>query len=261
MGGPMLAAMLRAGLDVRGYDIRPLDEFGALAAHMTRDLDAFATDLDVVFTVVRDIAETEALLFGQSGLLTAARELKILVICSTLSPRFIDGLRARVPDHIALVDAPMSGAEVAAREARLSFMLGGNADDIARLKPFLQAMGAHFHVMGAYGAGMKAKVLNNLLAAASTVMTRQVLDWASEFELDAEKLLALIDTSSGQNWFASGFEQIEFAKTGYRPENTLGILRKDVLSALDAAPKGRDQRLGALLAEMIEALAPYPSSK
>ncbi|MEL6685810.1 MAG: NAD(P)-dependent oxidoreductase, partial [Pseudomonadota bacterium] len=53
---------------------------------------------------------------------------------------------------------------------------------------------------------------------------------------DEDKLLALINTASGQNWLASGFEEIEFARDGYDAENTIGILVKDVASALDIAP-------------------------
>lgn len=261
MGGPMLAAMAKAGLDVVGYDIRPLAEFGSLARLMRSDPAEFAADIAVLFTVVRDIKETETLLFGATGLLDLSPNLELLVICSTLSPRYLDSLRDRVLSQIALVDAPMSGAEVAAKEGRLSFMLGGDAKDLARLEPYLQAMGAFFHKMGAFGSGMKAKVLNNLLAASSTVMTRQVLDWAVEFDLDPQRLLALIDTSSGQNWFASGFEEIEFAKAGFEAQNTLGILQKDVASALDAAPQDADKRLGLLLAELIGGLTPYTSSK
>ncbi len=127
----------------------------------------------------------------------------------------------------------MSGAQVKADAGTLTFMTGGPADQVA---PLLKAMGTHVHDMGAFGAGMTAKVLNNLLAASNTAMTRLVLDWADAEGVDEARLLALINTASGQNWLASGFNEIEFARDGYEPDNTIGILDKDVASALDIAP-------------------------
>ena len=103
---------------------------------------------------------------------------------------------------------------------------------------------------------MSAKVLNNLLAASNTVMTRLVLDWAKTRGLNEQALLALIAASSGQNWFASSFQSIEFARDGYAPDNTIGILKKDVQSAVDTAPDGADARLLHLLIELIGAMPP-----
>ncbi len=258
MGAPMLGALLRAGCEARGLDIRPVSEFGALSAHLTTDVAGFGAGLKTAITVVRDIAQTDALLFGPEGLLAHAPGLEILIISSTLSPRYVLGLRDRVPDRIALIDAPMSGAEVKAKSASLSFMTGGDDTALDLCAPLFEAMGAHTHRMGKYGAGMQAKVLNNLLAGSNTVMTRLVLDWADQAGLDEAGLLALINTSSGQNWLASGFDEIEFARKGYDPGNTLGILKKDVESALDAAPEGADTNLPKLLAQMVGQLKPRP---
>ena len=110
--------------------------------------------------------------------------------------------------------------------------------------------------MGEFGAGMQAKVLNNLLAASNTAMTRLVLDWADEAGLEVSALLDLIHTSSGQNWFASGFNSIEFARDGHAPDNTIAILVKDIASALDAAPEGADTTLPETVQRSIAALKP-----
>jgi len=117
-------------------------------------------------------------------------------------------------------------------------------------------MGKHFHRMGPFGSGMQAKVLNNLLAASNTAITRLVLDWADNAGLDETALLELIHTSSGQNWFASGFEQIEFARDGLEEDNTIAILVKDVESALDAAPERADTALPRLVQSALKGLKP-----
>jgi len=122
-------------------------------------------------------------------------------------------------------------------------MLGGDDVEIDSHWPLFKAMGQDIHRMGAFGAGMTAKVLNNLLAAGSTAMTRLVLDWADASGVEEGKLLALIHSASGQNWFASGFDEIEFARDGFADGNSIGILVKDVGAALDNAPKGADTTL------------------
>ena len=228
MGFGMLANLRKAGLDAKGFDVRPIDG-------VEIDVNTFTRNLTTVFTVVRDTAETDALLFDTQGLVRKAEKLQRIVISSTLSPKYVKGLRARVPDSVTLIDAPMSGAQVKADAGTLTFMTGGPTTEVM---PALRAMGREIHDMGAFGAGMTAKVLNNLLAASNTAMTRLALDWADAEGVAEERLLALIGTASGQNWFASGFDEIEFARDGYAVDNSIGILFKDVASALDIAPNG-----------------------
>jgi 3-hydroxyisobutyrate dehydrogenase-like beta-hydroxyacid dehydrogenase len=242
MGAPMLAALHAAGFEAHGFDVRAPVEFGDLAPSMTNDPKDFSTGLETLITVVRDISQTNDVLFDTQGF-TTSPTLRRIIISSTLSPRYVVGLRAKIPEHITLIDAPMSGAQVAAKQARLSFMLGGTDADLDAAQPLFDAMGAHFHRMGPYGNGMQAKVLNNLLAASSTAMTRLVLDWAGQSGLDQQALLNLMGTSSGQNWFASGFDEIEFSRDGWHPDNTIAIIVKDIQSALDSAPEGADTAL------------------
>lgn len=251
MGAPMLDALRDGTGNAMGFDVCNRGH-----AHVTQDVDVFGRDLETLFTVVRDARETDALLFGAQNLLELAPNLSRIFICSTLSPRFMAELRACIPERITLIDAPMSGAQVAAQNRSLSFMLGGDTADIDDAIPLLALMGKHFHHMGPFGSGMQAKVLNNLLAASHTAMTRLVLDWADAAGLDTDKLLNLIATSSGQNWLASGFETIEFAKHGFAGDNSIGILVKDVAAALDAAPKGADLSLPQTVQNTIRTLKP-----
>jgi 3-hydroxyisobutyrate dehydrogenase-like beta-hydroxyacid dehydrogenase len=187
------------------------------------------------------------LLFRCQAILSHAGRLRRLVVSSTLSPRYVTGLAGRLPPGVALVDAPMSGAQVAAEEARLSFMLGGAPRDLDALEPAFRAMGKKLHRMGPPGAGMTAKVLNNFVAASSVAATRWALARAGEAGVERDRLLALMHDSSGQTWFGSNFDRIEFACDGYDPQNTIGILEKDVESCLDAV----DPELRAGLPEAI----------
>ena len=256
MGLPMAKALRDAGFDVQGFDVRPMAEFGGFQTSMAINPADFAKDLTTLFTVVRDQQQTDDVLFNDQNLIAKADKLTHIVISSTLSPKYVRELRDRIPRHINLIDAPMSGAAIAAKEKRLSFMLGGEPVDITHIQPYLNAMGKHFHVMGGFGAGMAAKVLNNMLAASSTVATRLVLDWADELGIKESRLLDLMHTSSGQTWFGSHFNDIEFARDGFDPENTIGILKKDVEAAIDGAPENADLNLPLTLIAMIEKLTP-----
>lgn len=245
MGMGMLRNLQRARFDAHGFDIRPLPGVGI-------DPAAFADGLETLLTVVRDSDETDALLFEDQAIIERAPDLQTILICSTLSPHYVKLLRDKVPTRITLVDAPMSGAQVRADAGTLTFMTGG---DTTAVLPLLRAMGQDIHDMGDYGAGMTAKVLNNLLAASHTAMTRLVLDWADAAGVDERRLLNLIQTASGQNWFASGFDDIEFARDGYATDNTIGILVKDVEAALDMAPDA-DTALPQTIQSTIRNLVP-----
>lgn len=253
MGLPMLQRLQAAGFDARGFDLRDVG--------VGRDVARFADGLQTLITVVRDTDETDAVLFDDQALITLAPDLRTVIISSTLSPRYVRALRSRIPSHIALIDAPMSGAQVRAKAGTLAFMLGGEERELDAAMPLFAAMGRDIHRMGAYGAGMTAKVLNNLLAASSTAMTRLVLDWADAQGVDEGKLLALIHSASGQNWLASGFDDIEFARDGYAVDNTIGILVKDVAAALDIAPAGADRILPETVKDAISKLRPRPKTK
>lgn len=252
MGGPMLDQLRHAGFDARGFDT-------VVGRGDNAGLDAFADGLTTLITVVRDTDQTDDVLFGSQNL-CACPTLQSVIVSSTLSPKYVTGLRNRVPAHIALIDAPMSGAQVKAAAGTLSFMIGGAPNDITAHMPLFEAMGQDFHIMGSYGAGMSAKVLNNLLAASHTAMTRTVLDWADAAGIAEQRLLDLIHTSSGQNWLASGFNEIEFARDGYSDENSIGILVKDVAAGLDMAPTNADTALPETVQAVLAKLTPRSTS-
>jgi len=88
--------------------------------------------------------------------------------------------------------------------------------------------------MGPTSMGMTAKVLNNYCAATSVVATHRVLGMARALQFDQRALLNVMKVSSGSNWFADRIAQIDWAGEGYSASNTIGIVEKDVQSALDA---------------------------
>lgn len=258
MGLPMARAIRRADIKVYGFDIRPAAEFGDFAENMIVDPAEFAQTCDILFTVVRDSDQTDALLFDDQALLKIPNKFTTLIISSTLSPTYLDSVKARAPTGLTLIDAPMSGAAVAADEAHLSFMLGGDDDALDELQPLLYAMGTRFHRMGPFGSGMTAKVLNNYVAAASVIVNRQVFLWADQLGIDRERLRALMHDSSGQSWFGSKYNKIEFARDGYDSDNSIGILKKDVECCIDCVKGDASEMLNAAILDRLANMKPDP---
>ncbi len=234
MGLPMAENLLLADFDVWSFDINPVAASSNLKKRMIGDAAAFAAKVDTVISVVRDIGETNALLFDDQAILAGAEHPKTVILSSTLSPRYIREVADRVPDGVTVIDAPMSGAPYRARDGSLTFMVGGNADAVQLLMPAFEAMSEIVHHLGPVGAGAACKVANNLCAAAGVVAVRRAIKAAAGYGIDAPKLLDVMCTSSGATWYGDNLQKIDWAGEGYDPANTMGILEKDVKSFIDA---------------------------
>ena len=156
-------------------------------------------------------------------------------------------------------DAPMSGAPVAAHERTPSFMLGGADDDIDAVMPLVRAMGSTHHRLGPLGTGMRVKVLNNSVAAASVVAVRRALAEAARAGIDEAVLLEVMRGSSGATWFGDAFERVSRAREGHAPGNTMGILVKDVRAGIESADREPDGWDAALIAAL-STMAPMASA-
>ncbi len=255
MGLPMLQTLLANNIKVKGYDIRHQDDFHSIKEHFMESKSEFIKQSEIIFSIVRDEGQTLELCEGKNGLFSV-RDKKIIVICSTLSPKFIVNLKRKAPVNIELLDAPMSGASIAAKEARLTFMVGSTKKQFEYISPLLFFMGTNVFHLGEFGSGMAIKVLNNFVTASTVVSVRKVIYQARRMNIDVDNLLKTIDCSSGQNWFSSNRATIEWFEEIYEEDNTIGILEKDVRAYLDSYENSSDNINGdrhfsdAVLAEL-----------
>lgn len=246
MGLPMAKALVRAGFSVHGYDIRPIMEFGDFQSRMMPSSDEFGASIDILISVVRDARQTLDLYFDDQAVFRQSIYPKTCLVASTLSPRFLHEIKELLPEDVLLIDIPMSGAPIAAEEARLSFMIGADKETAAPIYPLLDAMGQDLHFLGGFSQGMACKVLNNFVAASSVAAVRQVLNEAPGLGVDPKQLLEVMKTSSGGTWFGDNFEAISWSEEPYDLANTIGIVEKDVNALLDAltAVKSDDKSMG-----------------
>lgn len=255
MGLPMLRQLIAHGFDARGFDVRPLPQFASHQALMEMDSARFGAHTDILISVVRDAAQNADLCFDVQKIFAAACHPRVLIISSTLSPAQFHDIAGRLPQDVTAIDAPMSGAPVAAEAGTLTFMVGADGEWFASLQPLFAAMGGKINHLGAPGSGMSVKVLNNYVAACSVVAVRTVLARAAALGVDPARLLDIMRQSSGGTWFGDHFDRIDWARQGYDPGNTIGILEKDVGCALVAAGQGETGFDRALL-DALRALQP-----
>ena len=232
MGLPMLEVLIENGINAFGYDIRPKDNFLSVKNNYISSKVSFFNKSDIILSAVRDIDQTLELCEGENGLFKINTPKK-LIICSTLSPTFLKEFLNKVPEHITIIEAPMSGAPMRAKNATLTFMVGSQKKEFEDILPILNILGEKIHYMGEFGSGMSVKVLNNFVASCSVVAVRHVLTEAKNLNISSQQLLTILNCSSGQTWFSENLKDIDWAKESYTKNNTIGILEKDVKSFID----------------------------
>ena len=232
MGLPMLEVLLKNKIRAFGYDIRSKDNFPTLKNKFISSKTEFFDKSDIILSAVRDIDQTLELCEGHNGLFKLNTP-KTFIICSTLSPAFLKKFFLQSPDNITMIEAPMSGAPMKAKDASLTFMVGSKVNEFEKILPILNILGDKIYHIGEFGSGMSVKVLNNFVASCSVVAVRHVLSEAENLNITTKQLLDILNSSSGQTWFSENLENIDWAKENYETDNTIAILEKDVKSYLD----------------------------
>ena len=246
MGLPMLEVLLKNNINAFGYDIIFKESFSSLKNNFISSKKDFFQKVDVIFSVVRDINQTKELCEGKNGLFQLNSP-KTLIISSTLSPAFLNDFFQNAPENITMIEAPMSGAPMKAKDATLTFMVGAEKNQYENILPILNILGEKIHHIGKFGSGMSVKVLNNFVASCSVVAVRHVLSEAKYLNISSEQLLEILNCSSGKTWFSENIKNIDWAKESYTKENTIGILEKDVNSFLDGLENSESETSQALL--------------
>jgi len=168
MGQPMAEHLVRAGHEVTVHNrsaapVRALVAAGATAGASAAQVAAGA---DVVITMVPDSPDVEAVVLGEDGVLSTARQGLLLVDMSTIRPdtaRLVG--REAQARGVRFLDAPVSGGEVGAVEATLSVMVGGSAEDFEAALPILESLGRTIVHVGPIGSGQTVKAANQLIVA------------------------------------------------------------------------------------------------
>ena len=237
MGRPMAENLVKAGHEVTVWNRTP----GKLVegAKFADSPAAASQGAEIVWICVSDTAAVESVLFGENGVEQSLTGEMIVVDSSTISPaatrKFAERVRARGGQY---VDAPVTGSKAGAENGTLIFIVGGEEQDIERLKPLFAAMGKKFFRMGEVGKGHAAKLVMNLQIAVIYEGFAEALTLGTKLGVDAECLMELINASmvkSGVIEYKGPF----VLKRDFSPNFPLRLMYKDIRLALDAAKEAR----------------------
>jgi 3-hydroxyisobutyrate dehydrogenase len=203
MGSSMCANLMRAGFSATVYN-RTRAKAEALLAQGARWADSprqVAAACDVIFSMVGFPSDVREVVLGGNGALAGCRAGAILVDMTTSEPTLAEEIaRSAAARGVFALDAPVSGGDVGAREARLSIMIGGDARTVAALGPCWQALGKTIVHHGGPGAGQHAKMVNQVLVASCMLGVCESLLYAYKAGLDLEKVLQSVGGGAASSW-------------------------------------------------------------
>jgi 3-hydroxyisobutyrate dehydrogenase-like beta-hydroxyacid dehydrogenase len=202
MGAPMAANILKGGHRLVVSDVEPeavakLTAHGATAARTPAEVAAAS---EVVITMLPDAPDVERVALGADGIVTGIRTGSVYVDMSTIDPattrKIGDAIRAK---GAAMIDSPVGKTADAAVAGTLTLMVGGDAADIARVRPVLDCMGTDFFHCGELAAGQTMKLINNLLATAVSEASIEALVAGTRSGLALDTMMSVLRTTMAWN--------------------------------------------------------------
>src|SRR5215471_2995921 len=190
MGRPMAAHLQAAGnrLFIWGRNKQPQDIVDKEAVVCVSPKEV-AEKSEIIFTMVSDTPDVEQVLFSENGVAKGLSKGKIVVDMSSISPIATKDFAQRIEAlGCFYVDAPVSGGEVGAKAATLTFMVGAREEIFERVKPYFQLMGKTITLIGGNGDGQTAKVANQIIVALNIEAVAEALLFASKAGADPAKV-------------------------------------------------------------------------
>jgi len=235
MGAPMAGHLARAGhsltlLDANADTARDLAAtLGAKTAVTPAEVAARS---DIVITMLPNGSVVQQVALGEQGLLQGLRPGALLLDTSSSEPWLTQATGAALAAvGAAMVDAPVSGAAWGAAEANLVFMVGGDAADLARVRPLLELMGRAVFHLGGLGAGHAMKCLNNLITAMTFSATAEGLVIGKRYGLDPAAMVEVLNESTGMSWISQNHIAQRVLSRSFDDPFKLELMLKDVAIA------------------------------
>ena len=240
MGGGMSRNLLRGGHALRAFDVNP-DAVAGLAGEgavgCASGAEA-AADAEFVFTMLPIGAIVEEAVFGPGGIAEGIASGALLIDMSTILPEETRRIGARLKDMgVAMVDAPVGRTSAHAWAGTSTFMVGGDAADVARVRPLLDLMGESVTHCGPLGAGAMMKLANNYISAVVNLATAEGLTLvkAGGVEIEVARQV-LSQTPAGQGHINTTWPD-KALKDDPSPAFMLDLAHKDLGLALDTAAR------------------------
>lgn len=206
MGAPMCGHILEKGYAVTVHN-RTRERAGDLLERGAKWHDSprgVAESSDVIFSMVGFPDDLRGVVLGENGALAGAPSGSILVDMTTSEPSLAREIyQAARTRGVASVDAPVSGGDVGAREARLSIMVGGDKEVVKRIRPLLECMGRTIVHQGPAGSGQHTKMVNQILIATGMIGVCEALLYGYKAGLDLNTVLESVSGGAAGSWSLS----------------------------------------------------------
>jgi 3-hydroxyisobutyrate dehydrogenase len=237
MGEPMAGHLLRGGHALAVHTrskARAETVLGNGAKWASSPAEA-ANGADVVFVCVPDTPDVQAVLLADKGIIHGVKKGTIVVDHSTISPSATRGFADQLASKGAtLLDAPISGGDVGARNATLAIMVGGDKTAFEKVEPLLRLMGKTITHCGPSGAGQLTKAVNQILVSVTNMATCEALVFAKRNGLDLEKTIEAVAGGAAGSWQLSNLGP-RMVKHDFRPGFTIDLQQKDLKIILQTA--------------------------
>jgi L-threonate 2-dehydrogenase len=241
MGLGMANSLRRAGYHLYVCDVRRdvAEAFAREGGVACDSPSEIAKACEVLISVVVNAAQTEAVLFGESGAAASMKAGSVFVMCSTVDPAYSIALEKRLAEKsILYLDAPISGGAAKAAKGEITMMTAGHPDAYIKVGGALDAISAKVYRLGpAAGNGSKVKIINQLLAGVHLAAAAEAMALGLRQGLDPTTLYDVITHSAGNSWmFENRMPHVLAAD--YTPLSAVDIIVKDLGLVLDTGRAG-----------------------
>jgi 3-hydroxyisobutyrate dehydrogenase len=242
MGGGMAPNLVKAGHEVRAFDLVPgavqkAAEGGCTAAASAGDA---VKDADVVITMLPAAQHVRAVY--ENDVAPNAKPGTLLIDCSTIDVASAREVGAGLNElGFEFVDAPVSGGIAAAASGSLTFMVGGSDEAFEKARSFLEPMAKAVIHAGHLGAGQAAKICNNMILGATMIVTCEAFVLAQKLGLDPQVFFDISSKASGQSWSMTSYAPVPGvgpdtpADHDYEGGFAAALMLKDLKLAAEAA--------------------------
>ena len=208
MGSSMAGHLLAGGNEVHVYNrtkskAEKLIQAGAVWENSPSEL---ASKCSIIFTIVGYPKDVEDVYLGKNGLIASAVKGSLLVDMTTSSPKLAERIweDARSKE-ISVLDAPVTGGDKGAREAKLTILVGGEKEDFERALPYFRLMGTNIKHMGKAGCGQYTKLANQITIAGTMTGMCEGLAFAKGCGLDPKAVLEAISGGAAGSWSLTNY--------------------------------------------------------
>lgn len=203
MGREMARNLAVAGFAVKAYDVVPaaIEAMAGTGVTPAVTIAEATTDADIVISMLPDTPQVEDVVRGKGGLLSNPPRGGLYVDMSTIAPEATRILAADLlKAGVRMLDAPVSGGPVGARDATLTIMVGGEAAAFERARPFLQGMGTTINHVGASGAGQTVKLCNQLICGINLQAICEAFALGRACDIDLVQMRKVLMGGSASSW-------------------------------------------------------------